>query len=201
MDDEQKILKYATNEFLENGFFKTSMDKLANGMKISKKTIYKFYPSKSFLVEKVITVYANGIKSKLFQITNSEKCTTDKLVDLGEAFAKFSLKINQKLLSDILLHEPEIWEKVDKFRTEIIIEFWEKLIIDGKSEGLIVNKSNQIILGVILSSLRGIINPKFLGKNNISANEAFEETFAILINGILTEKGKIEFEKKRMEEK
>jgi AcrR family transcriptional regulator len=195
MNDEQKILKHATEEFLEKGFFKTSMDQLASGMKISKKTIYKFYPSKTSLLEKVVSTFQESVKSKLHVIMENDKCTTEKIKDLGEFFAHFSLKINKKILSDFLLYKPEMWEKIDQFRTEIISEFWEKLIIEGKKEGLIIDKSNKIILGVILSSIRGIINPKFLSENNISITEAFDETFSIVINGILTEKGKIEFEK------
>jgi AcrR family transcriptional regulator len=55
MTEEEKIISYTTTEFLTNGFYKTSMDQLAKGMKISKKTIYKFFPSKSVLLNKVVS--------------------------------------------------------------------------------------------------------------------------------------------------
>lgn len=195
MNESDKIVKYSTEAFLEKGFYKTTMDQLAKGMRISKKTIYKYFPSKSLLLEKVVLGFQRKIKTEVDIIVNSNKCLIDKMKDLVSFFAKFSLIINKKILTDLITHEPELWEKIDNFRTDVMQNVWEKLIVEGKQEGLIVNKSNQIIIAVILSSIRGIINPHFLTKNNISINEAFEETFSIVIRGILTEKGRIEFEK------
>ena len=196
MTEKEKILSYTTTEFLTNGFYKTSMDQLAKGMKISKKTIYKFFPSKSILLNKVVTTFQNKIKTQLDEIVESDKCLVNKLTELSSYFAHFYLKVNQKLLSDFVLYEPEIWEKIDTFRTTVIETVWEKLIIEGKENGIIIESSNKIIIGIILSAIKGIINPKFLTENNIELKEAFEETSKIIINGILTKKGKMEFENK-----
>jgi AcrR family transcriptional regulator len=194
IEEEKKIISYATNEFLENGFYKTSMDQLAKGMQISKKTIYKFFPSKYSLLEIVLSTFQKKVKSELESIVDSDKNLVEKLKLVGEFFAKFSLKVNKKILSDFFNHQPELWKKVDDFRTSVIEDIWEKLINQGKSEGLIIDKSNKLLITIILSALRGVINPTFLMENNISTNEAFNETFAIILNGILTEKGKKEFE-------
>ena len=102
-----------------------------------------------------------------------------------------------KFLNDIFTHQPELWKKLDNFRSSVIESVWEKLITEGKKDGLIIDKSNKIIVTIILSALTGVINPKFLVESNISTNEAFTETFSIIINGILTEKGKKEFEKQQ----
>ncbi len=201
MNEEQKILKYATDEFLENGFYKTTMDQLAKGMKISKKTIYKFFPSKSHLLEKVIHLFQNKIKEDLYNIADSDRCLITKLHDISTYIAKFTLKINKKLLFETYNHHPELWVKVDTFRASVIENVWEKILIQGKKEELIIQKPNNIIIAIILSSLTGVVNPKFLMENNLSANEAIKETLPILINGILTEKGKTEFEKQKWNEK
>ena len=195
IEEEKKIISYATNEFLENGFYKTSMDQLAKGMKVSKKTIYKFFPSKYLLLEIVLVTFQKKVRRELDSIVDSDKCLVEKLKLVGEFFAKFSLKINKKLLSDFFNHQPELWKKVDDFRTSVIEDIWGKLINQGKSEGLIIDKPNKLLITIILSALRGVINPTFLMQNNISTNEAFNETFSIIINGILTENGKLEFEK------
>jgi AcrR family transcriptional regulator len=196
MTEEEKIISYTTTEFLTNGFYKTSMDQLAKGMKISKKTIYKFFPSKSVLLNKVVSRFQNKIKAQLDEIVDSDKCLVDKLREVISFFAHFYLKINQKLLSDFFLYQPELWNKIETFRATVIETVWEKLIIEGKKSGIIIDVSNKIIIGIILSSIKGVINPKFLTENNIALKDGFEETFTILINGILTEKGKKEFENK-----
>lgn len=193
-EEENKIISHATNEFLENGFYKTSMDQLAKGMQISKKTIYKFFPSKKSLLEIVLKTFQSKVKGELDSIVDSDQNLVEKLKQVGEFFAKFSLKLNKKIISDFFIYQPELWKNIDEFRTSVIEDIWEKLINQGKREGLIIDKSNKLLITIILSALRGVINPSFLMENNISTNEAFNETFAIILNGILTEKGKIEFE-------
>ena len=195
MTEEEKIVAHSTDKFLENGFYKTTMDQLASGLKISKKTIYKFFPSKILLLEKVVETFENKIKSDLEKIVESDECLIVKLKTLGAYFAKFSLKVNGKFISDFFNHQPELWKKIDAFRTDVIENVWGFLITEGKKEGLIINISNSVILMIVQSSIKGIISPKFLDKSSLSTNEAFEQMFTILMNGILTEKGKIEFDK------
>ncbi len=201
MKEKEKIIIHSTNEFLENGFYKTTMDQLASGMKISKKTIYKFFPSKILLLEKVIETFENKIKNDLEKIVESNECLIVKLKNLGAYFAKFSLKVNGKFISDFFNHQPELWKKIDTFRTDVIENVWSKIISEGKKEGLIIDVSNSIILIVVQSAIRGIINPRFLNESSLSTNEAFEQMFTILMNGILTEKGKIEFKKQEWKQK
>ncbi len=201
MKEEEKIVAHSTNEFLEKGFYKTTMDQLASGMKISKKTIYKFFPSKNILLEKVVETFKNKIKTDLERIVESDECLIVKLRNLGAYFAKFSLKVNGKFLTDFLNHQPELWKKIDNFRTEVIENVWGKLITEGKKEGLIIDTSNSVILIIVQSSIRGIISPQFLDKSGLSTNVAFEEMFTILMNGILTPKGKKEFEKQEWKKK
>lgn len=195
MNEKEKIVAYSTNEFLARGFYKTTMDQLASGMKISKKTIYKFFPSKILLLIKVVETFENKIKNDLENIVESDECLIVKLKNLGAYFAKFSLKANEKFLTDFFNHQPELWKKIETFRTDVIENVWGSLITEGKKEGLIIDVSNSVILIIVQSSIRGIISPIFLDKSNLSTNEAFEQMFTILMNGILTEKGKLEFDK------
>ena len=177
------------------------MDQLASGLKISKKTIYKFFPSKLLLLEKVVEKFENKIKNDLEKIVDSDECLIVKFKNLGSYFAKFSLKVNGKFISDFFNHQPELWKRIDTFRTDVINNVWGALITEGKKEGLIIDVSNPVILIIVQSAIRGIINPKFLEENNQSPNQAFEQMFTILMNGILTENGKIEFEKQEWKEK
>ena len=85
---------------------------------------------------------------------------------------------------------------------KLIRNIWENIINQGKKEGYIVEKPNDIIITFILSSIQSIINPTFLMNHNYSMNEAFKITFDIIIQGLLTAEGikvynKIEKENKK----
>ncbi|MBL7128958.1 MAG: helix-turn-helix transcriptional regulator, partial [Ignavibacteria bacterium] len=49
-DDRDKILNFARQKFHREGFYKISMDEIAKELHVSKKTIYKYFPSKEKLL-------------------------------------------------------------------------------------------------------------------------------------------------------
>jgi hypothetical protein len=70
-----------------------------------------------------------------------------------------------------------------------------KVIEQGKKEGLFVDYPTSIIMNVLVASVRSIVNPDFIMNNNYSIIEAARYAFRIVISGILTDKGKKEFNK------
>jgi len=190
MNEKEKIINFSKDTFLKNGFYKISMDEIAKGLGISKKTIYKFFPSKDFLVESAVGLFQRRIKNKLNKIVDDQDNPILKIKALSNFVAHLSLEINQKMLFDLQTHRPDLWEKIDKFRKTVIEEVWTKIINKGKEEKYIVNKPNDIIITAILAPIREVISPDFLLTHNYSMKDAFEYTFDILVSGILTEKGK-----------
>ena len=189
MNEKEKISNYSQEVFFKSGFYKITMDEIAQGLRISKKTIYKYFPSKNLLLENVIKAFMNSTKKRLLKNIAAQENSIMKIKALIEVFAELSLKLNQKLLYDLQTHIPELWESVEKFRGELIKKIWEDIINQGKEEGYIVDKPNDIIITVILSSIRSIINPTFLLHHNYSMSEAFKITFDLLIQGLLTAEG------------
>ena len=46
MEEKNKIIERTEDKFFRDGFYKTTMDEIATDLSMSKKTIYKFFPSK-----------------------------------------------------------------------------------------------------------------------------------------------------------
>jgi hypothetical protein len=131
----------------------------------------------------------NSTKKRLLKNIAEQENSIMKIRALTEVFAELSLKLNQKLLYDLQTHMPELWESVEKFRGDLIKKIWEDIINQGKKEGYIIDKPNDIIITVIYSAIRSIINPTFLLHHNYSMSEAFRITFDLLIQGLLTPEG------------
>lgn len=189
MKEKEKIMNYSTNTFLESGFYKITMDEIAKGLAMSKKTIYKYFPSKNKLLDEVMFLFMKHVKRKITKSIAEQENAIEKIRTMTEIFAELSLKLNQRLLYDIQTHRPDLWEKIENFRGKVIKEVWEEIINQGKEEGYIVNKPNEIIITLFYSGIQAVINPTFLINNNYSINEAFKLTFDILIKGFLTPNG------------
>lgn len=201
MNDDQKIIDYSKDKFLSEGFYKITMDEIASGLRMSKKTIYKFFPSKNLLVDATVKLFKAMVQKKLDSITKGEANSIIKIKRLTNLFAELSLKISPKMMEDLRLHRPELWQNIEDFRTKNIKKIWNNILDQGKMEGNIVNFPNDIIIEVILAAMQRIISPQFLLNNNLSIQHAFEVTFGMLINGILTDKGKKVYSKIEKESK
>ena len=62
-----RILDYTKREMYQHGADGLTMDDIARGMKMSKRTLYKLFPSKTSLFRVCLSDFANGIRSRIQQ--------------------------------------------------------------------------------------------------------------------------------------
>ena len=190
MDDQTKIIEQIEDKLFKEGFYKTTMDDVASELGMSKKTIYKFFPSKEDLVLAIAKHFMNRMKSKILPALNSDKNAVEKLSELIKILAGASEKISNKRMEEMKRHFPGIWNEIDSFRTKMMFENITKIINQGKAEGLFIDYPTSIIMTILVVSVRSIVNPDFILNNSFSIIEGARFTFKIIIGGIETKKGK-----------
>jgi len=190
MDEQNKIVELTEEKFFRDGFYKTTMDEVASELKMSKKTIYKFFPSKDDLITAIAKHFMEGLKSKILPALNSDKNAIEKLAELNQILAKVSTKISSDRMDEIRQHFPKLWNEIDSFRTKMMFGNITKVIDQGKAEGLFIDYPTPIIMNTLVFSVRAIVNPNFILNNNFSIGEAALNVFKVVIGGIVTEKGR-----------
>ena len=196
MDTEkQKILNESTKVFMKEGFYKTPMDEIAKQLRISKKTIYKYFDSKEILVKEVVHNFLLQNKDIIQNILDSDDDAVNKAFKLFQNLGKLLISIRNKWLEDIQGHYQDLWKEIDEFRTKMMLANIARLINQGKSEGYIVDYPTDIIVMFFVSSIRGIINPDFIIQRKLEPESIMRPTINLLMNAILTEKGKEIFNK------
>ena len=131
-DDRTKILKFAQDKYLAEGFYKTSMDVLASEMRISKKTIYKYFATKDDLIEAVVQDIMKYMSSRTDEIVSKDQNAVLKVLSLLDFMSKSILKASDKWIIDIKEHKPALWNKIDKFRSKKMLVILSKIIEQGK---------------------------------------------------------------------
>jgi len=195
MEDQKKIIELTEEKFFRDGFYKTTMDEVASELKMSKKTIYKFFPSKDELVMAIARHFMNRLKNKIVPALNSNDNAIQKLEELINILASAADKISLKRMEEMKRHFPNLWNEIDRFRTKMMFGNITKVIDQGKAEGLFRDYPTEIIMTMLVTSVRAIVNPDFILNNNFSIYEAARYTFKIVIGGIVTEKGRKIFNK------
>ncbi len=194
-NEKEKIVSFASQKFLQEGFYRTTMDEIASEMHMSKKTIYKYFHSKEELVKTVAQRFLNENAKMIEEALNIKCNAVEKLVKIFETVGKILVKVNDKMLSDIHHYSPEHWKEIDDYRTKKMTAFLTQIINQGQKEGYFLKMRAEILITVFISSIRAVVNPQFIINNRYTMIEALTGTIEILMNGILTEKGKKNFKK------
>jgi AcrR family transcriptional regulator len=190
MSEVERILKFTENRIFSEGFSNVTMDDIASDLKISKKTIYKYFSSKEEFVNAVINQLMEKLKASIVPALNSNKNAIEKLNDLVGILTETTLKINPKMFDDLRQYYPSLWVEVDAFRTKMMFGNITKVIDQGKKEKLFIDYPTILVMNVLVASVRSVVNPDFILNNNFSMSEAARLAFRIIIGGIVTDKGK-----------
>lgn len=193
--EKEKIISYCTSKFLKEGFYLITVDQIAGDLRISKKTIYKFFSTKDELVETVAFNLINEVSGKIDNIINSDSDSLTKIIMLFEVMAGVVVRFSDKWLKDLQIHSPKLWQQIDEFRTKRAFTALGSIIRQGQIEGIIIEKPIELIIHIFVNTIRSVVHPDFLFYQKFDYREAFIHSFEILFNGILTKKGKTKFNK------
>jgi AcrR family transcriptional regulator len=193
---KERIISITRKKFYAFGFKKTTMNEIASDSGISKTTLYEYFDSKEKLVEEISQIAINEMK-KLIEDLHQE-LTDGKSFDLIAALKKVIHFAGNKFAGanpafeeDIRKSAPNIFLEIqnldDKLR-EVV-----RLILKyGVDNGLI---RKDISLRVAVELIMNISINLLVNSNNgyhafFSESEIYDTTTKIILNGLLTDKGK-----------
>lgn len=199
MKEKEIILKYAGERFYKEGFNKISMDEIASKLHISKKTIYKYFPSKDNLIEALIDSDCECHVEIETEILNQDVDVIKKIAHMIQFNLKEFSKLSEKWLSDLQMHKPELWNKYMRFKNVKHNSYFKKILIQGKKEKVIKDIPLELILVGVEAIVKGVLHTDFLVNSKLSFKQALSYSIEIYISGLLTIKGlKIFYKEKKL---
>ncbi len=189
-----RILEYSAKKFMENGFYKTSMDEIASELGMSKKTLYKYFDSKSDLVRQVAVNFIETQKKRVDEIIMDKKADIiEELILLTKRNTDSTRMVNEKWHNDIRLHEPKLHKYCEKFQNESISRIATELIKQGKKEKVIEDYPPALIVESTNVLLRNLFSMEYVSGSGYSIDTIFTFIVNLLLNGVLTPRGKMKF--------
>ncbi len=193
-EPKERIIVHAEDRFLSSGFNKVTLDELSSELGISKKTMYKFFPSKEELVRSVMKLFMRRVEKNVTAICDSDKPVIQKLAELMLFVGKLVGRISRSFQMDIQRFTPTLWKEVDKFRNEVILSRIAKMIKEAKAERKFRGDvSDEVVLMMFINSVQTIVNPEVLSQHSFSPKEAMYTIFHVIFEGSLTEEARKEF--------
>lgn len=185
----EKILEKILPLFLREGFSKVNTDTIAYEVGISKRTLYKYFPTKDLLVDAVTTKFQSEIKKQFDKtLENIEDSPLEKLREILFFLSETSSNLSKKFLQDVKDYRPDIFLKATSFRKERIKSL-VVLIKEGQKKKKIKKEIDpDLAVDILLSAVDGVINPNYLTNSKHSAQTAMNSLINIFLNGILAKK-------------
>ncbi len=159
---EKAVLLAATELLQSKGFAFTTMDEVAEKAGISKATLYKLFPSKEELLERVIEFQHRQIQEELRKLPSDNfRESFPKLLDLF--FSQLEKRYNfvKLMMIEAISNGPFLKATRKRLHEKIIQNrnFYRKIIGEfvaaGKREGYI-KEPQEAITGLILAVLKGV---------------------------------------------
>ncbi len=200
-DLEKKILKLGIKDFLEKGYNKTSIRKIARDCNISPGNFYSYFKSKEDLYINVTLAFNQDRIDTLYKEMRKGKTAEEKLRNYSLAYLEYAKKNIDKFRLFMYyelngLKENNLSEKTKKKfikKTNANRQEFEDIIEMGKKNGEFSNKinSNRIMVNFTMS-IRIALNEIVL--LNYQKEDFFNDYLDFIMFGILENK-------KNMEEK
>jgi TetR/AcrR family transcriptional regulator, cholesterol catabolism regulator len=199
-DIKDKIVNGARDLFLKYGIRSVSMDDIARQLSVSKKTIYQYFADKDEIVTQVAQQYLQEDRNQFEKMVTGARNALDELIRTSVFLKARVQQLNPALMFDLQKYHSKAWNewvnyKLSHVRKEVI-----RNIKQGIAEGIFRADLNPEIIGTMrLEMVQMAFNTDLFPAGSYNLYEVHMQLFEQFVYGLLTEKGRKQYEKCKQE--
>ncbi len=190
-----RIVDAARGLFLAQGFVRVTADDIAAELGISKATLYKEFASKEEILRGVVRAIMAEIIGRVDAIMKDG--TLSFVERLATLFAFVGGRLSQFgpiFLRDIQKSAPSVWKEVEEFRRDKLVTNFKIILAAGYKQGLFRGDiDNDLLMRMFLKLVEEFVNPTEILRSGRSPAETFESVIKVFFQGILTDRGRLDF--------
>lgn len=180
------VIEYARSQVLASGFHNLTVEKIAADLHISKKTLYKQFPTKDKFIESVLMYHYDKIFATVRAVQPDDKQPLNAVVLIVKAVYKHFCVMNPQTIYDVKIHYPQVWKKVDEFRDEVVATLLGSFR-KAQQLGFVRNDIDvRFAIALILKSVESVFQPEFFLNSSYSIADTIGLYIDLTMNGILT---------------
>jgi AcrR family transcriptional regulator len=197
MELESQLLEKSSALFMRYGIKSITMDDIAKGLGMSKKTIYQVVDNKADLVYKTMESYLLVELAKLETIKGKATDAVDEMILIVESTAIHIQGIDTTILFDLQKYFPKAFDLFNDYRENHIRKAILENLERGKKEGYYrSNLNTDVISKIYISIILSLFDQHTFPSQKYSFLSLYTEFVNYHLQGILSEKGMKYFENK-----
>lgn len=198
MDREEvraKIVRKASEEILARGYTRVTMDQIATGLGMSKKTLYRVFPGKREMLQVVLAELTREIEKGLADLVAREGLSfVERLHELMLYTARQYARFGQGFVEDLRQSEPRVWQELETFRDELVQRYFLRIVREGTAVGAFNAGIDPRVLGMVyIAAVRGVLNPRALLELQAQPEQAYADVFRLLFEGMLGDEARASY--------
>lgn len=185
-DTQEMVVAEARRLFFQFGFRRISMDEIASGLRMSKKTLYALFPTKEALIRAAVESFLEPNLAKITALLQNEKTVAGFFAGSIAVFQGLSQCISEPMMSDMRTM-PEIWHEVETRRLKVLMGLRE-VLERGKRSGEIRSDLHiDLFLRIFIMMVNAVGNPAVMMELNLKPSELVEQIHAVFFQGIMND--------------
>lgn len=191
------IIERARQQFLAKGYRAFTMDELAGGLGMSKKTLYVYFRSKESIIRAVLDAFAGSIRADADRLLGD---STLPFAQKIQAFARILVqrltRVAPEILQDLARHAPALHRYIEQLRTRNVPHIFGRFIEQGQTAGFIRNDVSPVFAGEFyLHAIQGMMHPATLQRLRTQPGLVMDQALGIFFSGLLNSAGRKAYEK------
>ncbi len=156
---------------------------------MSKKTIYKYFPTKEKLIRKIVVFITGQVEQKFNKICENEKNPVLQFVKVMEHISKFVSRAPVQRLAQLKTTYPEVWKEIETFRLNRQDDFY-RILKSAQDQGLARDDVDMRKFSIVyINMINNTFQPEFFLQNDLAVGETIDGLAKIISRGIFTTKG------------
>ncbi len=186
---EKPILEHGFELFARDGVKGFTVESLAKDLVMSKKTIYKFFPTKEILLQKIFQYIMTALAGHFTKIRGKDINPLDKFVYVMTEITQTISRVSIVRINEMKARYPVIWKDIEAFRLARRTDFFQ-IMEEAQQQGLVRQELNlEMTATLFMNIINDVFQPEFFISNQLAPKEVIELFRDIFLRGIVTQKG------------
>ncbi|MDB5284174.1 MAG: TetR/AcrR family transcriptional regulator [Bacteroidota bacterium] len=175
---------------MKHGIKTLTMDEIAKGLGMSKKTIYQFVDNKSELVKLTLSDYLDEERSQLEIILKNSSNSVEEMIKMIEYFLQVLGEFNATALYDLQMYYPETWDMFNDYRFNFMLGCINDNLQNGVKQGYYrKDLKTEIIAKIYILGVETLFNQDLFPAKQFAFLNIYREYLNYHLRGIVSAKG------------
>jgi len=190
-----RIVAAAAELFFSRGFVRVTADDIAAELGISKATLYKEFRSKEEILRASVRGFMDEIIVRVDTLIKDDSLSfVERLAALFSLLGSRISHLGPLFVRDIQKSSPTVWKEIEEFRRDKIMKNFKTILAAGHEQGFFRGDVDSgLLLKMFLKLVEEFVNPTEILRSGRSPTETFESVIKVFFQGILTDKGRLDF--------